>query len=195
MRNTCYLGHMNCAVCGTICTDEQASQLSDANEGCWFDCSRGRYVGCGVIDAARSYGWDHRGYADVCALDDDERVDHDAYYEAWDDADQYLCSIAPEGFWIGATENGDYGMWPNDEEDDTSDDPESDVPVDGDYVISDCGPLGSRTHVGIVNGPTVGEFATEQDAHEYIRALMGRDQVWPNVWRVSDHGNVSLATF
>ena len=69
-----------------------------------------------------------------------------------------------------------------------------DEPVEGDFIISSCGPLLSGTMVSIVGGgvrPVVftGE---EQDtrARAYIRLRMEKENFYPTVWMESDHGNL-----
>lgn len=86
-------------------------KLTAENAGCWFDCARGQYIGVEVIREAQCYGWDKGGYAE-----EDCTPDAEWYYEAWDAAEQYLNSICPDGFWIGNTESGDFGMWESEEE-------------------------------------------------------------------------------
>lgn len=70
---------------------------------------------------------------------------------------------------------------------------EIDEPCDGDYMLSDCGSLGCMTAVSVVGGRFLGQFADEDDAMQFIHDRMADEQFWPNIWRVSDHGNVSLA--
>jgi hypothetical protein len=67
-------------------------------------------------------------------------------------------------------------------------DPEE--PSDGDYVLSDSGPLGTKTSVSEHGARHLGEFETEDEALEFIRARMKVEKFWPTVWRVSDHGNL-----
>jgi hypothetical protein len=70
-------------------------------------------------------------------------------------------------------------------------------PEDGDYIISDCGPLGSMIAVGIQNGKWTGgdqakHFYTEEEAVKAIKADMAKQKYWPNVWRLDDHGGIEL---
>ena len=62
---------------------------------------------------------------------------------------------------------------------------------DGDYVISDCGPLGSQTSVNVVNGKHLGTYNDWEEALGAIRADMKKENFFPSVWSVSDHGNIS----
>lgn len=60
-----------------------------------------------------------------------------------------------------------------------------------DYTLNPCGHLGTLTAVGQA-GKCLGVFDSDDDALDYIRARMEREQFFPNVWHVSDHGNLSL---
>lgn len=77
-----------------------------ADCGCWFDCSRGRYIGEAVIEAAISAAWNPvpGGY-------DGQDADSEYYHEAWDAAENFLSTLAPDGAWFGANESGDWGLW------------------------------------------------------------------------------------
>ena len=69
-----------------------------------------------------------------------------------------------------------------------------DKPDEGDYIISDCGPLGSLSQVSIVNGRFLGQFPDFDSAMAAIKANMEKEAFWPNVWSESGHGNLSLVT-
>jgi len=80
--------------------------------------------------------------------------------------------------------------------DEYEDDPEIEddlleEPVDGDYMISDSGSLGSKTSVSEVGGRFLGEFNSMDDAEDFILARMESQQFWPGVWHMSDHGNIA----
>jgi hypothetical protein len=81
-----------------------------------------------------------------------------------------------------------------DDEDD--EDEELEGPGEDDYVISDCGPLGSRTAVCIQSGwadkGKYRQFDTEEEAVKAIKEDMAAQQCWPDVWKEDDHGGVSL---
>jgi len=66
------------------------------------------------------------------------------------------------------------------------------IPAPQDYVLSACGHLGSKTCVGEIEGDFLGEFDTEDEAEEFIRKRARKQQVFPNVWQLSDHGNWHL---
>jgi len=72
---------------------------------------------------------------------------------------------------------------------------EDEMPQDGDYMTCDVGPLGSYTAVEIVGGRHIGTFQTEDEAYRCIRDRMEKIGYWPNVWHISDHGNISLVSW
>lgn len=65
-----------------------------------------------------------------------------------------------------------------------------DTPSEGDYVLSNTGPLGAKTSVGVVDGDFLGEFNSEDTAMEAIQDDMRKNDFYPNIWRESDHGNL-----
>ncbi len=74
------------------------------------------------------------------------------------------------------------------------DDLEFSGPESEDYTISPCEPLGSRYTVGQFEVRFLGEFVEYDDAISAIHAHMDKNQFWPNVWMISDHGNAELVT-
>lgn len=75
--------------------------------GCWFDNCRGCYLGEAVISEAIAHGF---------PIDDETQVEMDAaeryadlefYHDLWQEADDYMCQFAAEGFWFGSNESGD----------------------------------------------------------------------------------------
>lgn len=73
--------------------------------GCWIDSGNGIYTGEGVIALARKYGYDP-GIDSVTPDDED-------YFLVWQEAEDYLQSFAPEGYYFGINHSGDWGLWPN----------------------------------------------------------------------------------
>jgi hypothetical protein len=61
-------------------------KFTKADVGCWVDDARGRYMGERIQEIAASYGWTSE------KLD----FDHELYYEAWDEAVDYLQSLCDE---------------------------------------------------------------------------------------------------
>ena len=43
-------------------------------------------------------------------------------------------------------------------------------------------------------GKVIGTFEEEEEARTFIRKWMEKEQYWPNVWFVSDHGNMHSVT-
>lgn len=82
----------------------------------------------------------------------------------------------------------DSGVFSTVDEDD--DDEPDDEPAPGDYVVESNG---FRLSVGIVEGAHVGDFAEDEDAEDAIREHRASTSpdFFPEVWSVSDHGNVS----
>jgi hypothetical protein len=75
-------------------------------------------------------------------------------------------------------------------------DEEEEEPEDGDYIISDCGALGSCTQVCVFCGHWADKahaklFDTEEAAEKAIKADMEAQNYWPDVWRQDDHGGMS----
>ena len=63
-----------------------------------------------------------------------------------------------------------------------------DAPCDGDYVVTSNGFAYSLNHA--VPGFSPG--SPMEDVVKLIRQQMDREQFWPDVWFVSDHGNLNL---
>jgi len=66
---------------------------------------------------------------------------------------------------------------------------EHDEPEEGDMYFSDSGPLGSKTSVS-VEGKHIGEFNSQEEAEKAARDWMVKNNYHPNIWYISDHGNV-----
>lgn len=65
-------------------------------------------------------------------------------------------------------------------------------PSDGDYILSDAGPLGSQTAVGVTGGDRLGTFEDRDSAERAIRKDAAYSRFYPGVWTLSDHGNLLL---
>ena len=79
-----------------------SEKYTAADAGCWFDCVRGRYLGVAVQETAVLNGWEGPLINDVY---------HEWYNEAGDCAEEHMQALAPDGYWFGSTENGDWGLW------------------------------------------------------------------------------------
>jgi hypothetical protein len=70
-------------------------------------------------------------------------------------------------------------------------------PEEGDYIISSCGPLGSMTRVSVVGDSRSRKvFGGEKQAASawaYITERMTKENFYPNIWHMSDHGNFEIA--
>jgi hypothetical protein len=84
----------------------------------------------------------------------------------------------------------------SDDDDEDEEDEEPEEPGDDDYVISDCGPLGSKTIVSVgtrwKDRCKSKVFDTEEEALKAIKEDMTAQKYWPNVWREDGHGGVVL---
>lgn len=68
-------------------------------------------------------------------------------------------------------------------------------PEDGDYIITSCGPLGGQTVIYKYNSPPWRHIVKDgDDIKKIISDEMEREQFWPNIWSLSDHGNLSITT-
>ena len=67
-----------------------------------------------------------------------------------------------------------------------------DEPVEGDFTITPCGPLGGKSALGVIGGKFIGEFDCDESDYCRAREIMREDNYFPNVWLVSDHGNFTL---
>ena len=77
-------------------------------------------------------------------------------------------------------------------EQEISNDPQH--PESGDIILSPSGQLGSRTSVSEVDGKHLGTFASDEKALQFVKNHMEETKYFPNVWRMSDHGNPELLT-
>ena len=81
-----------------------------------------------------------------------------------------------------------------DEQGEDIEEDEDDTPSEEDYTITPAGSLGGCYAVGVVGGRFLGQFAELDHAERAIRAQMARDNYWPDIWSISDHGHVSRHT-
>jgi hypothetical protein len=73
-----------------------------------------------------------------------------------------------------------------------SEDIEQEGPQEEDITLTPTGPLGSQIGVGVVGGKYLGVFNTGDEAEKAVKDYCEKNNFWPNIWWVSDHGNVSL---
>jgi len=65
-------------------------------------------------------------------------------------------------------------------------------PEPEDITISDSGKLGSNYSVGVVEGKFLGEFSEWDEAVDFIRNYMDKNNFHPNVWYIDDHGGSTI---
>jgi hypothetical protein len=69
-------------------------------------------------------------------------------------------------------------------------DEEDPEPDEDDIFMKPSGALGGSTSV-TAGGEFLGEFSSDEEAEAAIKEWMEKNNYYPNVWQVSDHGNVS----
>ena len=86
----------------------QVSTIKPSKAGPWVDSARGIYMGEAVQDHAIARGWEGPKVGEVST---------EEYFEAWNEAEAYLDTLAPEGYWFGNhPDNGDFGLWKDEEQ-------------------------------------------------------------------------------
>lgn len=91
-----------------ITNERWTHQQARASQGCWLDSHRGQYIGEAVIAAAVTFGFE--------ADEEQSSVDCEHYHEEWERAENYLnANIVPEGYNFSSNDNGDWGLWQNEE--------------------------------------------------------------------------------
>lgn len=76
------------------------------------------------------------------------------------------------------------------EQDDDQDERDEDEQSEDDIYITPAGKLGSMLSLS-AGGKFIGEFSEDEDVQEAIVEWMNKNKFYPNIWFVSDHGNVS----
>jgi hypothetical protein len=95
----------------TMLTATTTRTYGSKEEGCWFDCSRGIYIGQWVIELAKEHGFVTNAEEHV-----GKWADYEHYHELTDEAEEFMQKFADEGFWFGFSENsGDWGLWSSEE--------------------------------------------------------------------------------
>ena len=94
--------------------------LTPDNAGCWIDCAEGTYVGQRIIGIAKQYGFKIKPEDEKYVTFSEALLQDDgAEQHQWlaDEAEEYMQELAPEGFYFGSSDQGDWGLWElNDEE-------------------------------------------------------------------------------
>jgi hypothetical protein len=101
---------------------------------------------------------------------------------------------------MGTAGMGNIERWPEadmiEETSDSPDMPDVELPQEGDYLISTCGPLGIWTKITVTGDSSICEVFDGEDQDDrvrvWIRNRMNQENFYPNVWMLSDHGNLAL---
>ena len=99
---------------------QEKASYGASSEGCWFDGSRGQYIGECVIDTAIAHDWDYEkaGYTDAdryCGGIHSEGEGTEFYCDMWDAAENYMQTFAEDGYWFGSHPDwGDWGLYRTD---------------------------------------------------------------------------------
>jgi hypothetical protein len=86
------------------------------------------------------------------------------------------------------------GAWALCNDEDLCEDCADPEPVEEDFTITPCGPLGGKSALGRIGGKFIGEFDCDDSAIKAAMRIMQDEGYWPNIWIVSDHGNWLLYT-
>jgi hypothetical protein len=103
---------------------------------------------------------------------------------------------------MGTVGIGNLERWPEadiiEEISDSLEAPDVEVPQEGDYLISPCGPLGIWTKVTVTGDCNICEVFDGEGQDDrvriWIRNRMKQENFYPNVWILNDHGNLTLTT-
>ncbi|CAB4193461.1 hypothetical protein UFOVP1492_8 [uncultured Caudovirales phage] len=112
--------------------------------GEWFDNHHGIYISPMVIAEAVARGFDCEEFSlhqlknatDYHSPCRDAVMEHESLHDIVIDAENYLQNLCPEGHWAGYTENGDFGVWPNDAEEDWGGEPDPILVNEGENIGS-----------------------------------------------------------
>jgi len=78
-----------------------------AYTGCWLDGHKGQYIGEDIIIEAEGFG-----FKVPAEYQKDRKVEGEWHWELVDLAESWLNEhVAPEGWWFGTNESGDWGLW------------------------------------------------------------------------------------
>jgi hypothetical protein len=87
--------------------------------GCCFGSNQGQYNLPNVVQLAVAYGFKSEFSAtDLRGMTPSNLSGkfYDLLMDELSQAEQYLCTLCPEGYYFGCTENGDWGVWENESE-------------------------------------------------------------------------------
>ena len=89
------------------------NKLTKKDAGIWIGAHRGMDQGIDIVRTAKERGWetailDARLDYNLFSENDEE------YWDAWIDAQEFLDTLAPEGYEFGHNKDFDWGMYPKD---------------------------------------------------------------------------------
>jgi hypothetical protein len=87
-------------------------QFTGDDIGCYVDCSRGIYVGKRIQELAIEYGWSNDPNANSAVLDPND----ESYYDATDEAEEFLNTLCDDTVYFGVNESGDFMLMKRDTE-------------------------------------------------------------------------------
>jgi hypothetical protein len=103
---------------------EPLLEVKPCDEGCWFDSARGQYLGAAVIVAAWEHGFVCPQMDELARLRENRTLevpthrvwwemiaDDSAYNDIFEEAEAWFNNLAPDGFYFGTSEIGDWGLW------------------------------------------------------------------------------------
>lgn len=98
-----------------------STTISPSDAGCWLDSARGWTTYPAIIDIACGTYWFELPEDVKTAWASFATDQHDDWLEFWRDrddmhdvcdmAESYLNTLAPEGYYFGTSEQGDWGLW------------------------------------------------------------------------------------
>jgi hypothetical protein len=106
-----------------------------ADIGPYADSARGIYTGALIIEMAATHGFKPYG-EDIfdsfdawspidrwawCTAWEQYLTERDDYLELWEEAENYLNAMCDDSVYFGSSEQGDWGLWSVDEEEDEED--------------------------------------------------------------------------
>lgn len=89
-------------------------KITEKDSGIWIGAHRGIDQGIEIIQTAIDAGWDTyipKAWLDYNLFSEN----HEDYWDAWIDAQEFLDTLAPEGYEFGHNKDFDWGMYPKDQ--------------------------------------------------------------------------------
>jgi hypothetical protein len=80
------------------------TKFTKSEIGCYFDGSRGIYIGEAIQQLAWNLGWNTTDTVPV-------NTDDEYYHEVTNEAEDYLNTLTDDDVAFGPSEQGDWGLW------------------------------------------------------------------------------------